>query len=70
MYVFKNCHDFIRTIPNLVYSQTKIEDLDTTGEDHAADEWRYFCMCHPISPRMPVKAPEFKHIADPLDLLK
>lgn len=70
MYVFKNCHDFIRTIPNLVYSQTKIEDLDTAGEDHAADEWRYFCMCHPISPRMPVKAPEFKHIADPLDLLK
>ena len=70
MYVFKNCKDFIRTIPALVFSNTKIEDLDTDGEDHAADEFRYFCMSRPVSPRMPVKIPSYKHVADPLDLLK
>ena len=70
MYVFNNCHDFIRTIPNLVFSQTKIEDLDTDGEDHQADEWRYFCMSLPIAPRMPAQIPKYKHVADPLDLLK
>lgn len=70
MYVFKNCKDFIRTIPALVFSEKKIEDLDTDGEDHAADEWRYFCMSHPVAPRMPVKAPEYRPFSDPLDILR
>ncbi len=70
MYVFKNCKDFIRTIPNLVYSLTRIEDLDTDSEDHVADEFRYFCMSRPVTPRVPVKAPEFSVFSDPLDLLK
>lgn len=51
LYVFENCRDFIRTIPLLQYDQYKVEDLDTEGEDHAADEARYFCMARPISPR-------------------
>lgn len=51
MYVFDTCRAFIRTIPTLMYSQTNPEDLDTTQEDHVADEWRYFCMSRPISPR-------------------
>lgn len=52
MYVFNNCKAFIRTIPTLIYSETRnVEDLDTDGEDHIADEWRYMCMSRPISAR-------------------
>lgn len=51
MYIFKTCKDFIRTIPILQYDEFKVEDLDTEGEDHAADETRYFCMARPIKPR-------------------
>lgn len=50
MYIFKNCKQFIRTIPLLQYSETEPEDLDTKQEDHIADETRYFCMSNPIKP--------------------
>ena len=50
MYVFEGCNAFIRTIPLMMYSQTKPEDLDTTMEDHVADEVRYMCMSRPIKP--------------------
>lgn len=50
MYVFEGCNAFIRTIPLMMYSQTKPEDLDTTMEDHVADETRYMCMSRPIKP--------------------
>lgn len=53
MYVFNTCKDFIRTIPLLMYSETKVEDIDTDLEDHIADEWRYFCMTRPIKPVIP-----------------
>lgn len=52
MYVFKNCQAFIRTIPLLCYDEHVAEDLDSTQEDHVADEWRYFCMTDPIKPRL------------------
>jgi hypothetical protein len=50
MYVFSNCKAFIRTLPLLRYDDTRPEDLDTDGEDHVADEVRYFCMSRPIKP--------------------
>ena len=50
MYVFSNCKAFIRTIPLLVYDQHKPEDIDTTQEDHVADEVRYLCMANPMKP--------------------
>ena len=59
MYVFKNCRAFIRTIPGLQYDEHKPEDLDTDGEDHVADEVRYFCMSRPIKPRTTVKPDKF-----------
>jgi PBSX family phage terminase large subunit len=65
MYVFNTCKDFIRTIPMLMYSQTKVEDIDTEQEDHIADEWRYFCMSKPMKPIIPKVAGE--QTADPLD---
>ncbi|MBO5299030.1 MAG: terminase family protein, partial [Clostridia bacterium] len=43
-YVFSSCKNFIRTVPSLVYSPRDTEDVDTTGEDHIYDEWRYVCM--------------------------
>lgn len=55
MYIFKNCKAFIRTIPTLVYDEHKPEDIDTDGEDHVADEVRYFCMSRPIKPRVAAK---------------
>ena len=55
MYVFSNCKAFIRTIPILMYDEHKPEDLDTEGEDHVADEARYFCMARPIKPRHTVQ---------------
>lgn len=64
-YVFRNCKDFIRTIPLMMYDQNKPEDLDSDLEDHIADEWRYICMSRPIKPIMPV---EKKYIlSDPLN---
>lgn len=65
-YVFRDCKDFIRTVPNLVYDEHHVEDVDTEGEDHIYDEWRYVCMAHPIAPRKKSKrtVPEF----DPLEI--
>jgi len=39
---FRTCSDSIRTIPSLIYSETHPEDLNSDGEDHAADCDRYF----------------------------
>ena len=50
LYVFNTCKGFIRTIPELTFSVSSPEDLDTTGEDHIADEVRYMCMARPIAP--------------------
>ena len=63
--VFNSCKHFIRTIPNLVYSETDVEDIDTTGEDHIYDECRYVLMANPITPKKVIKAPP---VFDPLDL--
>ena len=62
-YVFDNCKAFIRTIPLMMYDDTKVEDLCTDLEDHVADEWRYMCMSRPIKPLKPVD----KRMSDPLN---
>ena len=64
MYVFSNCKAFIRTIPLLQFAKTEPEDLDTSQEDHAADEWRYLCMARPVLPLRPVETKEL--LVDPL----
>ena len=67
-YVFRNCKEFIRTIPQLVYDDKNVEDIDTTQEDHIYDECRYFLMEHMIARRNPVK--KTVQLEDPLDLYK
>lgn len=64
LYIFSTCKHFIRTVPNLVYDQKDVEDIDTDGEDHIYDELRYVCMENPIGPRKN-KAPSLV-IYDPL----
>ena len=59
MYIFKNCKAFIRTVPSLIFDDHKVEDLDTEGEDHIADECRYFCQSRPIKPREANKPDEY-----------
>jgi hypothetical protein len=66
MYVFRYCQAFIRTMPILQYDDHKPEDLDTDGEDHVADEVRYFLMSRPIKPRH--EAPPDTYKQSPLHL--
>jgi hypothetical protein len=47
LYVFATCRDFIRTVPLLQHDADRPEDLDSTAEDHVADEARYACMSRP-----------------------
>lgn len=62
IYCFHTCRDSIRTIPILQHDTSKAEDLDTTAEDHAADEWRYACMSRPYIAALEPDAPN-----DPTD---
>ena len=41
LYVFDRCRDFIRTVPLLPRDPKKPDDIDTSAEDHIADESRY-----------------------------
>lgn len=59
-YVFSTCKQFVRTIPLLMYDEHKVEDLDTDGEDHIADECRYMMMSRPLRPATLPEADEWK----------
>lgn len=48
--VFNTCRHFIRTIPDLVYSEKHPEDIDTDSEDHIYDAVRYGLMTRVITP--------------------
>ena len=50
MYVTTDCKDFIRCVPLAQYDKNRPEELDTDGEAHCLDEWRYFAMSRPIKP--------------------
>lgn len=39
--VSSDCPNLIRTLPELVHDELKVEDVDTQGEDHAPDDQRY-----------------------------
>lgn len=56
IYFFSSCKDSIRTLPALQHDEDNPEDIDTDGEDHAADEIRYACMSRPyVRPRLAPK---------------
>jgi hypothetical protein len=47
IYFFSTCAHTIRTLPAVQHDEAKAEDIDTDGEDHAADETRYAVMSRP-----------------------
>lgn len=49
IYCFSTHAASIRTIPALQHDPDRQEDVNTEGEDHAADEWRYACMSRPVA---------------------
>jgi Terminase large subunit, T4likevirus-type, N-terminal len=53
LYIGDECQDTIRTLPILQHDEKDLEDLDTDGEDHAADELRYACMSRVWRPAKP-----------------
>lgn len=67
IYVFSCCHDFIRTLPTLVYDEVAVEDVDSRGEDHIYDETRYMCMFSPYHPKREEPS-ERERGYDPLEL--
>lgn len=52
IYFADSCEDTIRTLPVLQHDDKNTEDLDTDGEDHAADEIRYAVMSRPWQPKL------------------
>lgn len=57
LYIAHECEDFWRTVPTLQHDEDNVEDLDTDGEDHVADEVRYACMSRPWRPKIELPAP-------------
>lgn len=51
---FNTCTHAIRTFPELIYDQLRVEDLDTEGEDHAQDDCRYWAVNHHRLPKNPI----------------
>lgn len=48
LYFLECCEHTIRTLPTQQHDETEPEDIDTDGEDHAADETRYAAMSRPL----------------------
>jgi len=48
LFVFETCRQFIRTVPVLPRDEVKMDDVDTTAEDHIADEARYRILSHKV----------------------
>jgi hypothetical protein len=65
--VFNTCKHLIRTLPNLVYDETDVEDINSDQEDHSYDAIRYLLMESPITPRKHHKAEEIVR-DDPLNM--
>jgi phage terminase large subunit len=69
MYFFDTCKNAIRTIPLMMFSDTKPEDLESDkSEDHICDTIRYMAMSRPIKPIVPAEKRVI--ISDPLEQFK
>jgi hypothetical protein len=70
LFFFSTCVHSIRTIPALQHDEDRPEDLDTTSEDHAADETRYACMSRPWVPNHNDNTPEPEVIGETLEEMR
>jgi hypothetical protein len=50
LYVFSTCSALIRTLPTMQHDPRRPEDMDSTGDDHAADALRYGVTSRPWLP--------------------
>jgi hypothetical protein len=64
--VYSSCMHFIRTVPSLVVDPNNIEEIDSSGEDHCADEAALLFMHRPLTqlPGKEEKEPAPKNIND------
>lgn len=53
VYFLDTCVDLIRTLPMMQHNENHEEDLDSEGEDHAVDEFRYGMMSRPYIRKAP-----------------
>lgn len=67
MQIFSTCKHLIRTLPNLTYDESNVEDINSDLEDHGYDAIRYGLMENPITPRKHHK-PEEVITDDPLNM--
>ena len=67
LFVFSTCVSLVRTLPLLQHDPDRPEDLDTTMEDHAADELRYACLSRPYVP-LRLAPPEEKSMSGESEL--
>ena len=44
LYISRSCEQFWATVPYLARDQKRVEDVDSSGPDHAADAVRYGCL--------------------------
>ena len=56
-----------RSVGRRLFDKHESEDLDSSGEDHAADEARYFCQLRKVPPLLPPEKNEPAWGSDPLD---
>jgi hypothetical protein len=47
--VYSSCNHFVRTIPGLIVDSNNIEEIDSSGEDHVADEAALLLMYRPVT---------------------
>lgn len=59
LFMFSTCEHLIRTLPLIQHDDRHPEDIDTDGEDHAADALRYALMSRPY--RSDLVLPVEKH---------
>ncbi len=66
--IFRNCTNLIRTLPQLVYDQVKVEDCDTECEDHAPDALRYgLKSAHRQDAEKPLELRREEFVGNPVD---
>jgi len=61
LYVFETCTNSIRTVPTLQHDPARAEDVDTSQEDHCADDIRYACMSRPWLKKPPEREEQPDH---------
>lgn len=63
--VFNTCKHLIRTLPNLTYDDSNVEDVNSDMEDHGYDALRYLLQDDPVAPRRNEEKPA--PLFDPLN---